>query len=58
MSSPIRWPCEARRTLPSASDELVSLPKNVLTHFVGMLPPDKLRMLDRALLIALQIEAD
>lgn len=39
-------------------DELVSLPKNVLTHFVGMLPPDKLRMLDRALLIALQIEAD
>ena len=39
-------------------DELVSLPKSVLTHFVGMLPPDKLRLLDRALLAALQIEAD
>jgi len=39
-------------------DELVSLPKSALTHFVGMLPPDKLRLLDRALLIALQIQAD
>lgn len=39
-------------------DELVSLPKSMLTHFVGMLAPDKLRMLDRALLIALQIETD
>jgi len=39
-------------------DELVSLPKTMLTHFVGMLPPDKLRLLDRALLIALQIQAD
>ena len=37
-------------------DELVSLPKTMLTHFVGMLPPDKLRLLDRALLIALQIQ--
>jgi mRNA interferase MazF len=39
-------------------DELVSLPKTMLTHFVGMLSPDKLRLLDRALLIALQIQAD
>jgi mRNA interferase MazF len=37
-------------------DELVSLPKALLTHLVGMLPPDKLRLLDRALLIALQIQ--
>jgi mRNA interferase MazF len=37
-------------------DELVSLPKTMLTHFVGMLPSDKLRLLDRALLIALQIQ--
>jgi len=37
-------------------DELVSLPKTMLTHFVGMLPPGKLRLLDRALLIALQIQ--
>jgi len=28
-------------------DELVSLPKTMLTHFVGMLPPAKLRLLDR-----------
>jgi len=39
-------------------DELVSLPKVMLTHFVGMLPPDKLRMLERALLVALQIQVD
>jgi len=39
-------------------DELVSLPKPMLTHFVGMLPPDKLRLLDKALLIALQIQRD
>jgi mRNA interferase MazF len=39
-------------------DELVSLPKTMLTHFVGMLPPGKLRLLDRALLIALQIQED
>jgi mRNA interferase MazF len=36
-------------------DELVSLPKGMLTHFVGMLSPAKLRLLDRALLMALQI---
>ena len=39
-------------------DELVSLPKAMLTHFVGMLSPDKLRLLDAALSIALQIRAD
>jgi mRNA interferase MazF len=39
-------------------DELVSLPKTMLTHFVGMLAPDKLRLLDRALLVALQIQAE
>ena len=39
-------------------DELVSLPKTMLTHFVGMLPLDKLRLLDRALLVALQIQED
>lgn len=39
-------------------DELVSLPKTMLTHFVGMLSPSKLRLLDRALLIALQIRED
>jgi hypothetical protein len=39
-------------------DELVSLPKNVLTHFVGMLSVDKLRALDKALTIALQIQMD
>lgn len=39
-------------------DELVSLPKAALTHFVGVLPPDKVRLLDHALLAALQIELD
>ncbi len=37
-------------------DELVSLPKIMLTHFVGMLSNEKLRLLDRALMIALQIQ--
>jgi mRNA interferase MazF len=39
-------------------DELVSLPKTMLTHFVGMLPSSKVRLLDRALTIALQIQED
>ena len=34
-------------------DELVSLPKSVLTNFVGSLSPDKLEQLNRALAIAL-----
>jgi mRNA interferase MazF len=37
-------------------DELVSLPKSVLTHFVGTLPPPKLSDLDRALVVALGID--
>ena len=36
-------------------DELVSLPKSLLTHYVGMLPPEKMRLLDSALRIALQL---
>ena len=39
-------------------DELVSLPKAMLTDFVGVLPPDKLRSLDKALSTALQIEGE
>jgi mRNA interferase MazF len=37
-------------------DELVSLPKSVLTRFVGTLSSSKLRDLDRALLTALAID--
>jgi mRNA interferase MazF len=36
-------------------DELVSLPKNVLTNFVGRLTEIKLLELDRALVAALQL---
>jgi mRNA interferase MazF len=36
-------------------DELVSLPKSLLTHFVGSLAPARLDELDRALLAALGI---
>src|SRR5207302_2158628 len=36
-------------------DELVSLPKALLTHFVGTLPPAKVAELDRALLAALAL---
>jgi hypothetical protein len=36
----------------------VSLPKTMLTHFVGMLPSSKVRLLDRALTIALQLQED
>jgi mRNA interferase MazF len=39
-------------------DELVSLPKAMLTHFVGILSADKLRLLDHALLVSLQIQSD
>jgi mRNA interferase MazF len=34
-------------------DELVSLPKSMLTHFVGSLPSQRLAELDRALVVAL-----
>jgi mRNA interferase MazF len=36
-------------------DELISLPKSMLTNYVGKLPPEKLQLLERALKIALQI---
>ncbi len=37
-------------------DELVSLPKSMLTDFVGSLPEDKVLRLNAALRIALEIE--
>jgi mRNA interferase MazF len=37
-------------------DELVSLPKTALTHFVGRLGPVKIRELDQALIAALGID--
>ena len=39
-------------------DELVSLPKGNLTHFVGTLPAQTLRQLDQALHAALQLQDD
>jgi len=36
-------------------DELVSLPKSVLTNYVGTLPPTKIEALNQALRIALDI---
>ena len=36
-------------------DELVSLPKSILTNFVGSLSSDKLQEVNRALRIALEI---
>ncbi len=36
-------------------DELVSLPKPALTNYVGMLSVQKSRLLDKALLVALDI---
>jgi mRNA interferase MazF len=36
-------------------DELVSLPKSVLTNFVGTLSPEKIQALNKALRIALDI---
>jgi mRNA interferase MazF len=36
-------------------DELVSLPKSVLTNFVGTLPQNKIEELNRALIAALDI---
>ena len=37
-------------------DELASLPKSMLTHFVGHLNPSKQGELDRALAVALDLE--
>lgn len=36
-------------------DELVSLPKSILTDYVGSLSATKLRELDQALMVALQL---
>ena len=36
-------------------DEIISLPKSMLTNYVGKLPPEKLDLLERALKIALQL---
>ena len=36
-------------------DELISLPKYVLTDYVGNLPSEKLQLLERSLKIALQL---
>ena len=36
-------------------DELVSLPKSMLTNYIGTLPPQKIQALDQALRIALDI---
>jgi mRNA interferase MazF len=38
-------------------DELVSLPKSVLTHYVGSLGAATLRQLDRALAVSLALES-
>jgi len=38
-------------------DELVSLPKSALTHFVGQLSRTRWAELDRAVLVALEIDA-
>lgn len=37
-------------------DELVSLPKSILTHYVGRLNEEKIEELDQALLRALELE--
>ena len=36
-------------------DELVSLPKTVLTNYIGMLPPEKVEALNYALCVALEL---
>ena len=39
-------------------DELVSLPKSVLTDYVGSLPPSKIAELNRALRVALELQSE
>ena len=39
-------------------DELISLPKSMLTNYVGKLPPEKSHLLEKALKIALQINGE
>ena len=36
-------------------DELISLPKSMLTNYIGKLSPSKLRLLEKTLIIALQL---
>lgn len=38
-------------------DQLISIPKSALTHFIGTLSPKKIRALNNALAVALDIEA-
>ena len=38
------------------SDELISLPKSALTNYIGTLPPSKLKLLNQALRIALDLQ--
>ena len=38
-------------------DELVSLPKSVLTDYIGSLPPSKIAELNRALSVALELQS-
>jgi mRNA interferase MazF len=50
-------PAEGLKTVSSIHcDELVSLQKSVLTHYVGSLKPATLRELDRSLAIALALD--
>jgi mRNA interferase MazF len=37
-------------------DELISIPKNALTDYIGTLSHEKIQMLNRALRIALEVE--
>ncbi len=39
-------------------DELVSLPKSALVHYIGMLSPEKMMALNEALRLALEIPAN
>lgn len=39
-------------------DELVSLPKSALTHYIGLLPPEKIDALNEALRLALELPTD
>jgi mRNA interferase MazF len=50
-------PFGPRRAVHSIQgDELVSIPKTMLTDFVGRLSPAKLQLLNRTLIISLDLE--
>ncbi len=36
-------------------DELISIPKSALTNYVGQLPPEKIKLLNNALRMALEL---